>query len=130
MVNRMAKNTMHLVSLNGEYLFSAAHGGMYAPLRTNEHSAKKIQKALETKTPDKKSCIKKLAAIWCDGKFMISAEFMPFTKCTASLLNTPSCQTKAEMCSRNLCNGKCTDKFMRDIVAKNILPELYNTKQK
>ena len=130
MVNNMAKSIGHLISLNGEYLYSPAHHSMYAPLRINDRIAQKIQKGFETKQPDEKSCIKTIAATWCDGRFLLATEFNQTTKCTATLLTTPSRQTKTEVCFRNLCNGRCTDDFMRNVLAKNILPELYNTKQK
>ena len=115
--------------INDEYLYSTAHGDMCAPLRVNEHVAKKLQNALASKSSDTKSCIRKIDAIWCDGKFMLGVEFNRSTKCTTGLKN-PSSHSKTEMCFKRLCNGRCTDDFMRNVVAKNILPELYNTKQK
>ena len=130
MVNNMAKNIGHLISLNGEYMYSAAHGEMYAPLRVNEHNAQKLQKALETKKPDEKSCVQTIATTWCDGKFMIGVSFKKSIKCPVNFTRDPSPQAKSEVCSRNMCNGRCIDTFMRNVVAKNILPELYTTKQK
>ncbi len=124
------KNIGHLISLNDEYLYSAAHGGMYAPLRVSEHAVQKLQDALKQHTPNEKSCIHTIAGIWYNGKFMLATEFHPRTKCTVSLLFAPSHQTRTEMCYKHLCNGKCTDDFMRNVVAKYILPELYDTKQK
>ncbi len=126
----MAKNIGHLISLNDEYLYSAAHGGMYAPLRVNERAIQKLQHAMGKNTPDEKSCIRTIAGIWYNGKFMLATEFRDTTKCTASMTSAPSHQTKAELCYKSLCNGKCTDGFMCNVVAKNILPELYNQKQK
>ncbi len=129
-MNKMAKNVGHLISLNGEYLYSAAHGAMFAPLRINDRVAKQVQTALNSTQPDENSCIKTMKPIWCDGRFMLATEFTPVTKCTATLLSLPSHLTKTEMCYKCLCNGNCTDDFMRNVVAKNILPELYNQKQK
>ena len=125
----MAKSFGHLISLNNEYLYSAAHGEMYAPLRVNERVIQKIQKELKTEKPDDKSCIATMDGVWRDGKFILATEFSKKAKCASGLINV-SCQTKTELCFRQLCNGKCTDEFMRNVVAKNILPELYNTPQR
>jgi hypothetical protein len=103
---------------------------MFAPLRINDRVAKQVQTALNSTQPDENSCIKTMKPIWCDGRFMLATEFTPVTKCTATLLSLPSHLTKTEMCYKCLCNGNCTDDFMRNVVAKNILPELYNQKQK
>jgi hypothetical protein len=129
MVNKMAKNIGYLISLNDEYLYSAAHGEMYAPLRVNERAVQKLQRAMEANTPDDKSCIRTIAGIWYNGKFMLATEFRDITKCTANLRN-PSHLAKTELCYKTLCNGKCRDAFMRTNVAQYILPELYGTKQK
>ena len=129
MVNKMAKKSGHLISFNGEYLYSAAHGGVYSPLRVNERALQKIQTTLQKQTPPAKSCIKTIAGIWCDGQFMLATEFNSAVKCDTGLAN-PSKAAQSEKCLRKLCNGQCTDTFMRNVVAKNILPELYNTKQK
>lgn len=128
----MAHDVGHLISLNGEYLYlSADNGAMYAPLRITEKSTKKIQQAIvATKTTPNNSCIKTISAGWCNGKFVLATEFNETTKCTVALSTPPSHKTKTEICFKKLCNGKCTDNFMQTIVAKNILPELYNTKQK
>ena len=123
------KNIGHLISLNDEYLYSVAHDAMYAPLRVNERAVQKLQRAMEANTPDEKSCIRTIAGIWYNGKFMLATEFRDTTKCTVSIKN-PSRMTKTEMCYNKLCRGNCTDEFMRNTVAKRILPELYNTKQK
>lgn len=125
----MAKSFGHLVLLNSEYLYSAAHGEMYAPLRVNERVIQKIQEKIRTQKPDDKSCIKTIDGVWSNGKFMLATEFTPSAKCS-SCFTGASRQAKTELCFRQLCNGKCTDKFMRDVVAINILPELYNTKQR
>ena len=125
----MEKRSEYLISLNGEYLYSSVNGGMYAPLRINDIATKKIQAALEKQTTDKTSCISNAFVIWRDGKFMLGCEFNMVTKCTAGISN-PSTRTKTEMCFKKLCNGNCRDDFMRNVVAKNILPELYKSKQK
>ena len=126
----MANSIGYLISLNGEYLFSSAHGGMYAPLNVNDRVAQQIQTDLGKNNPDPESCVKKMAITWHNGKFMLDVEFNEKTKCTGELTSTPSHQTKTEMCFKCLCNGKCTDTFMHNVVAKNVLPELYNTKQR
>ena len=123
------KNIGHLITLNDEYLYLAAHGEMYAPLRINERAVKKIQDATARNKPDAKSCIREIGGIWYNGKFMLATEFRETTKCTAALKN-PSRLTKTEMCYKNLCNGKCTDEFMQKNIAKYILPKLYNSKQR
>ena len=128
------KNVGYLISLNNEYLYSAAHGGMYAPLRINEHTTQRVQRALVARKIPADSCIAKISAdsygVDGGGKFVLAIEFNTTTKCTETLSRTPSPQTKTEMCFKCLCNGKCTDKFMRDAIAKKILPELYDTKQR
>ena len=130
MVNSMIKNVGYLISLNNEYLYSSAHGGMYAPLRINEHTVKRVQRALAARKMPTDSCVAKITANLSDKKFVLETEFNTTTKCTDNLSGNPSPQTKTEMCFKCLCNGKCTDKFMRDAIAKKILPELYDTKQR
>ena len=126
----MTKSIGHLIALNDECLYSAAHGGMYAPLRVKKSATMKVQSAVAKQSPNKRSCIRALDGVWCDGKFMLAVDFNQTTKCTNTLLHTPSHNTKTEICLKNLCNGNCTDKFMRNVVAKNILPELYNSKHR
>ena len=130
MVNNMAKNVGYLISLNNEYLYSSAHGGMYAPLRVNEHAVQRVQRGLIARKIPADSCVAKITANQDGGKFILATEFNTTTKCTDKLSYPPSPQTKTEMCFKCLCNGKCTDKFMRDAIAKKILPELYDTKQR
>ena len=126
----MPKNKGNLISLNDEYMYSSAHGGMYAPLRINEQIAKNVQHAIALTTPPHESCIQTMSIIWQDGKFRLVADFYPNTKCTDELQKPISHQRKTEICLKKLCNGQCNDEFMRNIIAQNILPELYNNKQK
>jgi len=111
-------------------MYSSAHGDVYAPLRINEQIAKKAQHAIASTTPTQTSCIQTMTVIWQNGKFKLVANFHPITKCTDQSPNPISHQRKTEICLKKLCNGQCTDEFMCNIIAKNILPELYNNKQK
>ena len=128
MVNKMAKSIGHLITMNDEYLYSAAHGEMYSPLRVHDTTIQKLQDTLETERPDTQSCINEIYGVWYNGKFMLATKFNESTKCTCDI-RKPSHFTKTEMCYKNLCNGKCRDAFMQKL-AKNILPELYKNKQK
>lgn len=130
MVNKMTNKIGCLISLNGEYLYSSAHGDMYAPLRVNKNVIQKIQNTIETQKPLRDSCVKTIGIVQNGDRFVLDTVFNNRTICTKDLFTTPSHQTKTEMCYKHLCNGKCTDDFMRNVVAKYILPELYDTKQK
>ena len=129
MVNNMNKKFGHLISLNGESLYLLMDNEMYSPLRVNERITRKIQDALTTKTPPKNSCLRKLDTIWYQGQFMLAAEFNPEVKCAKGSIQLSN-RNKTEICFKCLCNGHCKDAFMQNVVAKNILPTLYNTKQK
>ena len=129
MANNMAEKTDHLVSLNGEYVYSAVNDARYAPLRINKDVATMVENAIATEKPGTDSCIRTATSTWCNGKFMLVTEFGAHTKCTA-YLNNPSTRTKSDMCLRKLCAGQCTDTFMRKTVARNIMPGLYNNNQK
>lgn len=126
----MANDVGYLVSLNDEYLYSCVNGGMYAPLRFTKESVDRVEQALATRAPDDASCIKKMSIEFGGGRFVLDTEFNSAHKCMKNLSTPLSLRTKTEMCARHLCTGKCCDEFMRDVVAKNLLPELYNTKQK
>jgi len=126
----MANDIEYLVSLNNEYLYSCVNGSIYAPLRFTQDSVDKIEQALATRVPNSTSCIKKMSLVSSDGRFVLDTEFNTKHKCMQNLSTPLSMRTKTEMCTRHLCTGKCCDEFMHDIVAKNLLPELYNTKQK
>ena len=133
MVNNMAQDVGYLVSLNDEYLYSYANGGMYAPLRFTKKSIDKIEQALQTQAPYDSSCIKSMSIAFGGGRFILDTEFNSIQKCMNNLSTPMSLRTKTEMCTRHLCYGKCTDEFMQTIVAKNLLPETYpynNQKQK
>ena len=125
----MPENTARLISLNGEYIFLSVDNTKYAPLRVNEHVAEQIQTNIKLRKPESDSCIQSISSESCDNKVILTTSFRATTKCTSCLYN-PSTRTKSEMCLRKLCNGKCTDNFMRNTVGKHIFPDLYNTKQK
>ena len=129
MVNSMTNNVGMLISLNDEYLYSYANGGMYAPLRIDQDAVSVVEQALNDNQPGADSCIKVITPTWNGGRFVLQTEFNDTTKCTTALSSTTSHRTKNEICFKQLCNGKCTDEFMRNVVAKKILPDLYNTKQ-
>ena len=126
----MANDVGYLVSLNDEYLYSCVNGGMYAPLRFTKESVDKIEQALVMRTPNDSSCIKSISIAFDGGRFVLGTEFNSIQKCMKNLSTPMSLRTKTEMCTRHLCTGKCCDEFMYDVVAKNLLPELYNTQQK
>lgn len=124
----MINKKSHLILLNNEYLFSAAHGDIFAPLCINESAICGICDALQNHPLPKTSCIKTVDCVRENGNIVLKITYHSATKCNNSA--TLSQQSNTEVCSRRLCNGKCTDDFMRNVVAKQMLPELYNTKQK
>jgi hypothetical protein len=132
MVNKMADNIKYpyLVSLNGEYLYVATDDAVCPPLRMNRYATYQVQESLKSNRPDANSCIKSLFPMWGDGKLVLATDFNPTIKCLAGTSDKFSHQTKTEICYKCLCNGKCTDDFMRNTVARHILPKLYNDKQK
>ena len=123
------KDHEHLISLNGKYLSSYENGEMYAPLRVTTTTAKKIEKEILSSGSPDCSCVYMIASVWDGGKFMLGTEYKNTTKCTSGL-KSPTPRTKTDMCAKNLCTGKCRDEFMRNVVAKHILPELYKGKTK
>ena len=129
MVNKMSKNNELLISLNGEYLSSYENGAKYAPLHVTAATAKKIEDEIVFNGAPECSCVYAIASIWEAGKFMLCTEFKKTTKCTSGL-KSPTSRTKTDMCAKHLCTGKCRDDFMRNVVAKNILPDLYKDNQK
>lgn len=131
MVNKMTNDVGNLIALNDEYLYlsSATHDAMFAPLRPDSAVLKKITHNLSAHKPDPTSCISAICGDFVGGKYQLATEFRETTKCTTTLKN-PSNWTKTELCYKQLCNGKCTDEFMQKNIAKYILPELYNSKQR
>ena len=125
----MAQDNGHLISLNEMYLYESDNGAMYAPLRVDDTVGNAIKQAIKSQQPPIDSCIEKISAEWFEGKFVMTAEFKQNTKCSAGFKN-PEPLVKNDICVHCLCDGKCTDKFMREVIAKNMLPEIYNTKQK
>ena len=53
----MTKNIGHLIALNDVYLYSAAHGGMYAPLRVKESATMKVQSAVAKQSPNNQTSL-------------------------------------------------------------------------
>lgn len=125
----MNQDNGHLLSLNEKYLYQSKDGVMYAPLRVEKSVAKDVKKTIKKQSALADSCIEKISASWVDGKFIMTAEFKESIKCETGFRN-PTPEVKNEICVQCLCDGKCTDEFMRNVVANKILPEFYNTKQK
>ena len=124
----MTNKVEHLVSLNGEYMYSSVNNVRYAPLRVDTETVQNVQNAVMLEPTDENSCISDIVSHLDNNKFVLNTHFNETTKCTKQL-NNPSTRTKDEMCLRQLCNGKCTDEFMCNVVARKIFPDLYKNKQ-
>jgi len=118
-----------MVSLNEETMFMPQHRGVRAPVRVDENIAKRIINELESVQPDAFSCIETISAEWDNNKLVINTTYNPRTKCKPNLY-TKARPIKTGVCLEKMCTGKCVDKFMREVIAKNILPDLYDDKQR
>lgn len=125
----MVRKTEGLVLLNDETVFMPQHQRERLPVRVDEDTARRIAKILESEKPDAFSCINSISAEWTDGRLFINTTFNPRTKCKPSLY-TKTRPIRTGICIEKMCNGKCVDIFMRDVIAKYILPELYKDKQR
>ena len=125
----MAKKTEGLVLLNDETVFMPRHQRERLPVRVDEDTAHRIAKILASEKPDAFSCINSVFAEWKDGKLVIDTTYNPRTKCKPNLY-TKARPIRTGICIEKMCNGKCVDIFMRDVIAKYILPELYKDKQR
>ena len=125
----MAKKIDGTILLNDETVFMPQHQRVRLPVRVDEDTARRIVKTLKSEMPDAFSCINTITAEWTDGKLIINTTYNPRTKCQPNLY-TRSRPIRTGICIEKMCNGKCVDIFMRDMITKNILPELYKDKQR
>jgi len=125
----MAKKTDGLILLNDETVFMPQHQRVRLPVRINEDTARRIVKTLKSEQPDAFSCINTITAEWTDGKLIINTTYNPRTKCKSSLY-TRTRSIRTSICIEKMCGGKCVDNYVCDIIAKNILPDLYKNKQR
>ena len=124
----MPKNYV-LVLLNQRTLYVARNGRMYEPLWIERNFARGFAQTTKTKLAPSDSCIETISTKWREGKLMITAQCKQNTKCSSEFHNiTPEINNEA--CFHCLCNGKCTDRFVRNILAEKILPKLYKNTQK
>ncbi|MBO4625704.1 MAG: hypothetical protein J5679_00295 [Alphaproteobacteria bacterium] len=123
----MTKKTDGTVLLNDETVFMPQHQRERLPVRIDEDTAIRITKILQQEKPEISSCICTATAEWTDGKLSINTTYNPCTKCKPNLY-TKSRPIRTAICIEKICTGKCVDIFMREMVTKRILPELYKQK--
>ena len=129
MVNRMMEKYKGMVLLNEETVYMPRHNRVRLPLRTDEATARKIQAMIKTYQLDSFSCISSVTAKWENNKLILETRYNPRTKCIHSLY-TKTRSIRTGICIEKICTGKCVDEFMRKVVAKTLLPELYTDIQR
>ena len=118
-----------LILLNDETVFMPQSHGVRLPIRITNDTAKRIINKIKSEDIDRFSCLATVTAEWIDNKLIINTTYTPRTKCKPTLY-TKSRPIKTGICIEKICTGKCVDKFMREMIARYIMPELYQDNQR
>lgn len=129
MVNNMIEKFKGMILLNDETVYLPRQHRVRLPLRTDEDTAHKIQEMIKMYQLDSFGCISSITAKWENNKLILETWYNPRTKCIPSLY-TKTRGIRTGICIEKICTGKCVDEFMRKVIAKTLLPELYKDIQR
>ena len=118
-----------MILLNDETVYMPRQQHVRLPLRADESTAHKIQEMIKMYQLDSFGCISSITAKWENNKLILETKYNPRTKCVPSLY-TKTRGVRTGICIEKICTGKCVDEFMRKVVAKTLLPELYQDIQR
>lgn len=125
----MIKKYQGIILLNDETLYMPQHNRVRLPVRINKETAHKIQELIKIHKLDSFGCLSSIEVKWENDKLIIDTKYNTITKCQSNLY-TRARLVRTPICIEKMCRGKCVDAFVRDIIAKNILPELYKDQQR
>ena len=126
----MADSDSFYLLLNGEKMYLHSIGKHPTPVRINKKTADDIQRAINRIEATPTSCVHSMSTRWEYNSFCVDIKFNARTQCINNNLYTTSARIKTPICCDSVCRGKCKDHIMQDTIARNILPDLYQDKQR
>ena len=118
-----------LILFNDETVFMPQHNRVRLPVRVDERTAHIIQEEIKLHELNQFSCFSSIKTEWVDGKFIINTTYNPRTKCRPNLY-TRARPIRTPICIEKICTGKCVDEFVRNVIARHILPDMYKKNER